>query len=263
MNEPRRAVDLAFEPLRLADAADMIALALASTDPRVAGYAVGPPAEIRRARLKGWLSGLPVIGPRIAQPERWFWIVSGGRRGGFVQLGREGARQELELVVLDRTLQGTGAADQVLAFVAEQASRAGCASIDLYVDRRNYRAFRLYLRGGYRTRPERRFVFQVPRSSPPSPRALASLPRHAVAELLGSCSSRGARLVQGRLAVLAPPDPQEGRGGGISGDELAARVEGVFRRTLARAVRVTVTSPTNVPGGELVAVLHRMEKVLA
>ena len=258
MDEQRRAVDLAFEPIRLEGAAEMIALALANTDPRVAGYAVGPPAGARRARLKGWLSGLPLVGRRIAQPERWFWIVSGGRRGGFVRLAREGARLHLELVVLDRSLQGTGAADRVLAFVEEQASLAGCTSIDLYVDRRNYRAFRLYLRGGYRALPDRRFVFQVPRRSAPSPRAIAALPRHAVAELLGGCSARGATLVQGGLAVLAAPDAPE-----ASGAEIAARAEGVLRRTLASAVRVTVSSPTNVPGGQLVAVLHRMEKVLA
>jgi GNAT superfamily N-acetyltransferase len=254
-------IPLAFEPLRLEDAADMIALALANTDPRVAAYAVGPPASARRARLKGWVAGLPVVGRRVAQPERWFWIVSEGRRGGFVRLGLEGARMHLELVVLDRALQGTGAADRVLAFVEEQASRAGCASIALFVDRRNYRAFRLYLRGGYRALPDRRFVFQVPRSSAPSPRALASLPRHAVAELLGSCSSRGLTFEQGGVAVLADPPAQAGAE--VSGAELRARVEGVFRRTMARAVRVTVASPTNVPGGHLVAVLHRMEKVLA
>jgi len=45
--------------------------------------------------------------------------------------------------------------------------------------------------------------------------------------------------------------------------DVDATVREVFRSTFARSVRVMLPFEGNVQGGGLVAVLHRMEKVLA
>ncbi len=255
--------DLVFERIRLRDVPEVIALALANTDPRIASYAVEPAHTARRARLKGWLSELPWIGGRFAQPERSFWIVAGGRREGFVLLDRRDEALHLELVVLTRALQGTGAAGVVLRFVEETAREAGCRSVDLFVDRHNYRAFYLYRRAGFRTMPERRFVFEVPRAAAPSAVALSVLPWHGLAAVFGVVTApRPAAgvaaftsLQEGLVASLCLQAPAEPRA-------VEAAVREVLRGTLARVVRVTLPFEGNVRGGRLVAVLHRMEKVL-
>jgi ribosomal protein S18 acetylase RimI-like enzyme len=259
VDAPRSSVDLAFERVRLADLPEVIVLALEQTDPRIAAYAVEPRGAVRRARLKGWLAAVPWLGARLPAPERSFWILSGGRRAGFVLLHRHEAWLHLQLVVLTRALRGTGAADRVVDFVEEQARAAGARGVDLHVDRRNYRAYHLYQRRGFRFTPERRFVFEVPRSGPPGVRALAAVPWHALAEVFGAVGTRGlgARgslaLQEGGLAVCAIDDA------GAVDDAVAA----AFHGTLARAVRISLPFAANVPGGRLIAVLHRMEKVLA
>lgn len=255
-------LDLGFEPILLGDLDAVIGLARDHTDPRVASYAVDPPGAARRARLLARLARLPLLGARVARPEGAFWITRAGRREGFVRLERSEARLHLQLVVLTRALRGTGAADRVMAFVEAQARAAGCAAVDLYVDRRNYRAAHLYRRCGFATAPERRFIFEVPRRGLPRPRALASLPWHALAEILGAVGARGLpgpkplALHEGRLAALSFASP-------TAESVIDAAVRAVFQGTLARSARVSLPFAANVAGGRLVAVLHRMEKVLS
>jgi ribosomal protein S18 acetylase RimI-like enzyme len=260
VEKPPGAPDLAFEPIRRADVPAMLALARACTEPRIAAYAVDPPAAERRARLEGWLAGLPWIGARFAQPERWYWIVSAGRRAGFVQLGRNGATLHLQLVVIAPEMRGTGASDVVLRFVEEQARREGCASVDLYVDRRNYRAQHLYLRHGFSLAPERRFVFEVKRAARPALRALASLPWHALAEALGGVGTRG---LGASLGMRAHGTAVLSLGDEAGADAVEGALRAAFRNTLAREARLVLTTAVPVPNGRLIAILHRMERVLS
>ncbi len=276
MHLPGSAVDLAFERIQLSDLPDVIELALENTDARIAGYAVEPRAAMRRARIKGWLAALPWFGARLAQPERSYWIKSDAGRLGVLLLEANDPWLHLHFVVLTRAAQGTGAADRVLAFVEEQARAAGAKGVDLYVDRRNYRAYHLYLRHGFRLTSERRFIFDVPRDSLPSPVALAAAPWHALAEVFGAIGGRG---LAGRPWFAQRPRSEGGaepqavpltfRQGGIASitlDEAASidsAVRKVFRDTLARVVRVSLPFASNVRGGRLVAILQRMEKVVA
>jgi ribosomal protein S18 acetylase RimI-like enzyme len=261
------APDLAFERIRLGDMPEVIALAHANVDPRIASYAVEPLAGARRARLRALVSALPgAAALRLCspEPERAFWITSnaegGRRRAGFVLLYRRVDALHLDFVVLDRELRGTGAADVVMRFVEDQARDAGCRRIDLYVDRRNHRAYHLYRRHGFALAPERRFVFEVPRTRAPSPRALAAAPWHVLAEVLGGIGARGlgapTGLQKGLLAVISV-DPSGGDAA------VAAAVDLALRNTLARAVRVTLPFSAHVPHGHLVAILHRMERGLS
>jgi ribosomal protein S18 acetylase RimI-like enzyme len=260
---PPRAVEITFEHMRLRHHPEAIELALRCFDPRITSYSVGPRAVVRRARVKGWLAEVPLLGARIAQPERWFWVVADGRRSGVVQLFHHGERLHLDLIVLRPELRGTGAVDRTMDFIEEQARAAGSACVDLYVDRRNYAAYHVYRRRGYRVMPERRFIFEVPRTAPPSARALAALPRHALAAVFGAVKAPARATGRGCFATLQQGLVVSLSFGGPAGDaEIDAAVRDVFLHTLACVARVALPFEAHVTAGRLVGILHRMEKSL-
>lgn len=253
----RRRTDLRFEPVRDGERADVLRMCLAEMDPRIASYALEPAGAARKAALKDALAALR---PRAPGPSYWI-VATSGERLGFLDLLHQDERTHLQLVVLRSSARGTGAADTVLDFVEREARARASSAIDLFVDRRNYPAYHLYARRGYALRPERRAIFEAPRRAPPGPRAIASLPLHAAAEALGSVSAarlaiapRGAAIAiqQGRLASLSFLDVMDE-------DAIARAIDGIFRATFARAIRVSLPLAADVRGADLIAILHRME----
>lgn len=262
MTQTDRVVDLQIEPVREADLPELTTFALEHTEPRIASYALEPRNAARRARLMAVLAYVPILGRRASSTPTAFWIVSGGTRGGFFLLDDLATWIHLHFIVLAPTLQGTGAADRALAFIEERARGRGARGVDLYVDRRNYRAYHFYLRRGFTLATERRYVFEVARAEGPGVQAIASLPWHAAAEALGVIGARalGAR-TEGTSMTM--------RAGGVAAITVGApgdvgpAVRAAFRNTLARRALVTLPTAANVPSGRLVAILQRMEKVVS
>jgi ribosomal protein S18 acetylase RimI-like enzyme len=265
MAASKEAASVSFEPIGADGWADVVLYTRARLEPRIAAYAAQPAAGARKARLKAALSRLPGLGARLAPVERSFWIVSGGRRAGLHQSARIAAEAtatlHLQLVILDEALRGTGAADAVIDFVEGEARREGCAKVDLFVDRRNYRAYHFYRRRGYAVQAERRFVFEVPRASRPSIRALRALPWHAAAALFGSASA--ARFGGQGWALLAGGTLAMALSGAEAPEAIEAAVNTAFRETLARSIQVSLRSEGDVPNGTLIAVMHRMERAVS
>jgi ribosomal protein S18 acetylase RimI-like enzyme len=265
-------VDLTLERVRLVDAAELLSFALDNTPPRVAAYALEPRAALRRARLMAWAADALGMAERRADG---YWIVAGQRRIGAIRLGSSGPWTHLEFVVLAQASRGTGAAGRTLELVEEHAREAGTKGVELYVDRRNYRALHLYLRHGFRLSSERRFIFEIQRATAARPLALASLPYHAAAEVLGTIGTPGlsrlpwftVRASAGAAdEVVVRPVLHNHRTASVSVDDpatLDAVIRTAFRATVARKLRVAVPFSANVPGGRLIAVLHRMEKAFA
>jgi ribosomal protein S18 acetylase RimI-like enzyme len=264
METPKQPVELTFERISAGDWPDVLALGHAEMDARIASYAFEPMATARKTQLRVLLASLRGSSEHAWLPELSFWILHRGRRSGFVLLWKMDKRMHLQLVVLASSLRGTGGSDAVMRFVERTARDHNCTSIDLFVDRRNYRAYHLYRRHGFERRPERRFLFDVRRAVPPGPRALLAVPLHAAAATLGTIGAK-------RLADRGGADSWTLRKGGIvalsfnapaPADAIDAAVRTAFRRTLAGTARVSLAFKGDVRGGKLVAILHRMEKVL-
>jgi hypothetical protein len=146
--------------------------------------------------------------------------------------------------------------------VEDEARAARRRSVDLFVDRRNYRAYHFYRRLGFHVTRDRRFIFDVPRFVSAPPAAFATLPRHALAAALGTVATPGRQMGAGSVALQSGGLATLSVAAPVGNDAIDAALRHVFRTTLARAVRVSVPFDCNVPNGRLIAVLHRMEKVL-
>lgn len=98
------------------------------------------------------------VGSYMDAPDRWFDVaLQAGQRPdaprvlGYtsVRLGTEPATARLEQLYVDRPCWGSGLAVQLLGCAMGRAIEAGARSIDLTVNRGNYRAQRFYARNGF------------------------------------------------------------------------------------------------------------------
>lgn len=261
MTTVRDGPPLELRRLEAGDWPRVVDIAWQGLDPSVAAYGFPPAPHRYRTRLRSRIRRL-IRPDAMSAGHSANWLCRGTDVCGFAILEPNPPELHLAWIVLLPACQGTGVAIEAMGLIEQEARRSHCSRITLFVDRRNHRAIRFYLRNHFSFSGRSKYMFIVSRRRRPEVPALLDLPRWAIALAFGSCSApvrightsvAAVRYSDGTLALGI----EEGRT--IDPNPI---LDGVFSRTFASRVRLTSRAPLCPRGAALEALCHEMVKDL-